>query len=265
MLTVKCYTSVEVNETSRAIATCVLSKLQVEYPGQLPDSAIRGYTKRLKQNIALIDESDLISLVQYNGPVHFVCGGWECQPMSLAGLHQGLDDSRFDCFLDMVKILNYLQKEQKPSPLYLFENTWPGLPGQYPKVDEAATLIESFLGAPVTIDAAGLGSAAHRVRLFWTNWLKPETLQDAIPKDILPSPSLKQILHVDHVPSQPTKYPRPPFAGHNKVSQPRLTMPTIVSYPKSHAYRMQENGRPGDGLLWNKRTKRYEVPTLEEK
>ena len=81
--------------------------------------------------------------------------------MSMAGKHKGMDDDRFAPFLDMIKILNFFQVEQHPSPLYLFENTWPGKPGQYPNVDKAAKLIEAFLGAPIVIDAASLGSAAH--------------------------------------------------------------------------------------------------------
>ena len=165
--------------------------MQSEYHGQLPDKAIRSYNKRLPQNISFVTENDLIQLVQYNGPVHFLCGGWECQPMSLSGNQRGLNDDRFSPFLDMVKIINFLQKEQLPPPLYLLENTWPGLPGQYPNIDKASALIESFIGAPVVIDAAGLGSAAHIVRLFWTNWCGAEILQDAIPTYILPSPTLK--------------------------------------------------------------------------
>ena len=77
--------------------------------------------------------------------------------MSMAGEHKGMDDDRFAPFRDMVKILNFLQTEQYPPPLYLFENTWPGKPGQYPNVDKAAKLIEAFLGAPVVIDTAGSG------------------------------------------------------------------------------------------------------------
>ena len=59
-------------------------------------------------------ESDLVYLVQNNGVVHFMCGGWECQSMSMAGKHKGMDDERFEPFLDMVKILNFLQTEQYP-------------------------------------------------------------------------------------------------------------------------------------------------------
>ena len=105
--------------------------------------------------------------------------------------------------------------------MYLFENTYPGTPGPYPRVDEAAKMVESFLGAPVVIDAARLGLVAHRVRLFWTNWCQPEQLQDAIPKDLPPTPSLASILHLDHVPTLLGHEPIYPFARHNKVGKPK--------------------------------------------
>ena len=101
---IDCYTSIEIDDVSRAIARKTLSDLQSEYPGQLPDRAIRAYNKRLPQDIRLVTENDLIQLVHNNGPVHLLCGGWECQPMSMAGNKRGFNDERFTSFLDMVKI-----------------------------------------------------------------------------------------------------------------------------------------------------------------
>ena len=86
--------------------------------------------------------------------------------MSLAGKHLGMGDDRFMPFLDMIRIVNFLQAEQTTKLLYLFENTHPGQFGQYPLVDDIAKMVESFLGAPVVIDAAGLGSSAHQIRLL---------------------------------------------------------------------------------------------------
>ena len=231
----------------------------------MPDKAIRGHNKRLPQNISLVGESDLSTLILNKGPIDFICGGWECQSMSMAGKHKGMDDDRFTPVLDMVRTLNFLQKNQISPPLYLFENTYPGTPGQYPCVDEAAKMVESFLGAPVVIDAAGLGSVAHRVRLFWTNWCPPEQLQDAIPQNLPPTPSLAAILHPDHVPTVPGHDPIYPFAKLNEVGKPRKCMPTIVSFPRSHAYRKKDNGLPGEGQLWNKRMKRWDEPSLMER
>lgn len=92
---VKCYTSIEIDDLSRAKAREVLSELQVEYPGQLPDRAIRGYNKRWPQNIDLVTKSNLSDSLQQNVIVHFICGGWKCQSMSMAGLHKGMEDDNF--------------------------------------------------------------------------------------------------------------------------------------------------------------------------
>lgn len=94
--------------------------------------------------------------------------------MSIAGKHLGQKDDHFIPFLDMVRIVNFLQSNQSINPLYLFENTYSGTLGQYPLIDKAAQMIESFLGAPIVIDAAGLGSVSHRVRHFWTNGCRAE-------------------------------------------------------------------------------------------
>ena len=133
---------------------------------------------------------DLHNLIIDKGPIHFIFGGWECQSMSMAGKHLGMSDERFMPFLDMIRICNFLQVEQSSIPLYLFENTFPGPPGTYPLVDDTAKMVEAYLGAPIVLDAAGLGSAAHRVGLFWTNWCRPEILQAAIPQNKIPQPSL---------------------------------------------------------------------------
>ena len=178
---VTCYTSVEIDDISRVISRKTLSDLQEEYPGQLPDRAIRGYNKRLPHNTQFVGESELTNLIRNNGPIDFICGGWECQSMSLAGKHLGMEDDRFMPFLDMIRIVNFLQAKQTTKPLYLFENTYPGQPGQYPLVDDTTKMVESFLGAPIVLDAARLGSSTHRIRLFWTNWCSAEILQKAVP------------------------------------------------------------------------------------
>ena len=106
---ISCYTSVEIDDISRVIARKTLDDLQAEYPGQLPDKAFRGYDKRLPQNIQFVGDSELTNLIRDNGSVDFICGGWECQSMSLAGKHLGMEDDRFMPFLDAIRIINFLQ------------------------------------------------------------------------------------------------------------------------------------------------------------
>ena len=82
--------------------------------------------------------------------------------MSRAGKQRGMADSRFRFFYDLVRITNFFQREQTSPLLYLFENTWPGR-NQTDAVRKASALVQSFIGAPVMANAAGLGAAAHRV------------------------------------------------------------------------------------------------------
>ena len=72
---VRCYTSVAIDDISRGISNEVLSKLQSEYPHQVPDSALRGHSKRLPQDITRVCENDLIALIENKVEVHFICGG----------------------------------------------------------------------------------------------------------------------------------------------------------------------------------------------
>ena len=42
-------------------------------------------------------------------------------------------------------------------------------------------------------------------------------------------------------------------------------MPTVVSYPRSNAYRQKDNGAPGEGQLFKRLTSEWEEPDAEEK
>ena len=72
--TVRCYTYVDRDHISRKIATAVLQALQHQYPTLLPDSAIRGFDKRLPQNISMCSELFLHQLVSTNGLVDLLGG-----------------------------------------------------------------------------------------------------------------------------------------------------------------------------------------------
>ena len=79
-------------------------------------------------------------------------------------------DPRFKYFYDLVRIINFFQQDQVTPLIYILENTYPG--EEYTEaVKKAGDLVQAFVGAPVVVDVADLGAAAHRVRLFWTNML----------------------------------------------------------------------------------------------
>ena len=148
--------------------------------------------------------------------------------------------------------------------MYLLENTFPGERCTL-AVQKANDLVQSFLGAPILIDAADLGAAAHRVRLFWKNMLQPTILQAALPKLLLPSPPLSSILKSHHVPTTPRHSDRLPFATHNEQGVARICMPTVVSYLHSNAFHPKENGNLGEGGVFNTISLEWDEPDTEEK
>ena len=262
--TVRCYTYVDRDPTSRQIAHSVVASLREQYPEQLPPSATRAFDKRLPQNISTVSDLFLSALVVSHGPVDLLGGSWECQSLSRAGRQRGMMDPRFQYFYDMVRIVNFFQREQQSSMVYILENTYPG-GNSTPAVKKAGELVQAFLGAPIIIDAADLGAAAHRVRLFWTNMLPAATLQAALPTLLPPLPSLDDILQPYHLPSQIGHTDRLPFAQQNQVGWGRVCMPTIVSYLRSNAFRTKLNGEPGEGEVYNIQTLQWEEPDVEEK
>ena len=173
-------------------------------------------------------------------------------------------DPRLRFFYDLVRIVNFFQREQASPMVYILENTHPG-EKVTTVVRSAGNLVQAFIGAPVVIDAADLGAATHRVRLFWSNMMQPEFLQAALPKLLIPSISLCSILKAHHIPTRPGHSDRPPFVTHNQLGGARLCMPTVVSYLGSRAFRPKENGNPGEGEVFNTESNLWEELDAEEK
>ena len=141
-------------------------------------------------------------------------------------------DPRFQFFYDLVRITNFFRRERTSPLLYIFENTWPG-GKQTDALRKAGALVESFIGAPVMVDAAGLGAAAHIVRLFWQNFQRPEILHAALPSDLPPAPPLNLILHPYHIPTKPGHSDRNPFSPQNHVGgERRVVVSYIIVYGK---------------------------------
>ena len=90
--TVRCYTYVDRDVTSRRIAQTVLTSLREQYPLQLPETATHAFDKRLPQSISAINSLFLTTLVATNGPIDILGGSWECQSVSRAGRQMGAMD-----------------------------------------------------------------------------------------------------------------------------------------------------------------------------
>ena len=68
----------------------------------------------------------MATLVATNGPVDLLGCSWECQSVSRAGRQMGAMDPRFTFFYDLVRIINFFQREQTSPLIYILENTYPG-------------------------------------------------------------------------------------------------------------------------------------------
>ena len=125
--------------------------------------------------------------------------------------------------------------------------------------------MQGFLGAPILLDAADMGSVAHRVRLYWQNFMTPKVLQAAMPKMMVPTSTFRWIQGPHHVPTKPGHTDVRLFAPWNIIGQKRICMPTVVSYIRSNAYRPKSDGEPGEGEVFNLAREEWEEPKCQEK
>ncbi len=171
---------------------------------------------------------------------------WPCQGHTWAGHGEGLRDLRSRMFWEMLRVLRHLQTHQACAPTYILENV-PLLGDIRSHVMASVHEIRSWIGPAVLLDATKVGSRAHHPRLWWTNLLSMEVLRRAyeimlrsshfIVDNILDSGRCSQVVRV---------VDRSPMAVVNRVGQPRMVLPTFVSFPTSHAYR-----EGGPGLVWD--------------
>jgi site-specific DNA-cytosine methylase len=97
--------------------------------------------------------------------VDLVIAGWPCQRMSMASKQNGLQDGHLSRFHDMIRVMPYLQTSQKRPPGYIVENM-PVVSSSQSRTLKSMHRIHNILGVPMLIDAAAVGSRAHRPRLW---------------------------------------------------------------------------------------------------
>lgn len=86
---------------------------------------------------------------------------WPCQGHSRAGSGRGLDDPWLGFFADLLRLIQWWITHQSTPLGYIFENV-PPLRDTRTKVREDGAYIHHLFGPPTFVDAAALGSYAHR-------------------------------------------------------------------------------------------------------
>ena len=239
---VRGYLYVETDEDARRISLRHVAQLVERYPHLLPVDAVRGYQHTLPTDILLLGADDLTRV----GPIDLVIAGWPCQGHSRAGQGRGFKDPRSRLFWEMLRVIRHLQTTQVHPPGYILENV-PILGDSREGVVTSVRQVRAWIGSAVLLDAAQVGSRAHRPRLWWTNMMPLEVLKRAF--DHVPRPeglTVDAILDRGRHSQAVRRADRPPLVMVNQVGTPRAALPTLVSHPASYAYR-----EGGPGLLWD--------------
>ena len=92
-----------------------------------------------------------------------------------------------------------------------------------------------------------------------------EVLEQVMPKMLLPSPPLHEVLLPFHEPSIFGHSDQRPFAPHNVRGEDRICMPTVVSFLRSNAFKPKEDGNLREGQVFNVIYNRWEEPAVGEK
>jgi hypothetical protein len=114
--------------------------------------------------------------------------GWECQGLSTTGFKEGLSDTRSNLFMDMVRMITWVQSVF-PTLGYVIKNT-PFQLDQREKVQEHYMLIKHYLGEPLLLDATQCGSYPHQFHNWWTN-LTPLSVLHLALRYTMKDPNLK--------------------------------------------------------------------------
>jgi hypothetical protein len=239
-----------------------LTQLAREFPTRVSAKAGAQLHHRISQDIQLVTADHLQAL----GPIDLVVAGWPYQGSSAARTGQGLDDSRSKLLVELLRVLHVLQGLHNAwgRPLgYLIEHVAAGH-NKRPKVQQDFAAARGLLGPELVVDAARLGSRAHRLRAWWTNLEGVSLLRAAFSNQQRP-PGLfvHQVLGRGRRAKRPQGTGMAPWTKAEVPGQERRTLNTFVSYSGSYAF--SRNGgavlrvqHPDGGVT-------FEKPTTEER
>ena len=234
------------SDSVRSIAEFRLQELSVRYPSLLSPDAWKDAFTSLPQDVFSITPDHLIGAGCLDGTQWFFIAGFECQDLSPAGSGAGLAGLRSNSFYPLLQILGELQHLQRLHlpPLYIIENTSMQSTANVRRaVLDAYEEICERIGPSCLLDAARVGSYAHRLRNYWSNLCDPAELQlvlDSYERD--QSLSLSDIIEYGrHAQICKQIHPDPWYCA-NIVGEPLLVLPTLVATIDSYSFR---NGKSG--------------------
>jgi site-specific DNA-cytosine methylase len=263
---------VEIDPVARRILEFCVWALHRRYPDQLPAVACEGLLTALPADIRLVGSQELRRYM----PIHIVTVSSPCQGLSRANRDgRGLADPRSELISNAKRILGYLSKNQTLKPAYTFEMVDAR---DHPSQDarDGFTIIDRVAGGAVDtaviIDAAKLGSAAHRVRAFWTNAAPSRTLKQRYAQFdrewVQDRKEAQNILHNGRRVNI-AQADDPDIRGFYRMNfkgEPIRVFPTLVSMPQSFAFRLHNDHQtPGQEMVYDPELRGRMEATADER
>ncbi|GAX84089.1 hypothetical protein CEUSTIGMA_g11513.t1 [Chlamydomonas eustigma] len=244
-----------------------LTQLTVQYPDQLPLEAWSSAFTALPQDVYAITEEHLSFAGALEEDPILLIAGFECADLSPAGSRKGLQGSKSSTFYPLLSVLASLQR-MRSSYAFPLANLIENTASQF-AYGSSRAMKDSFhelcakIGPPVVLDAANVGSYAHRLRNYWTNLVSSSALQcilDSFERD--PDLNLSDVLYTTN-PQICTKTRSYPWCTANVPGKLLKVLPTLVARVDSYAFRSRPDGE-GQGQVLNEEGNLVPL-TLEER
>jgi len=117
-MVVRKYLYVDINPIAKQVAASRMMELTVRFPQQFSTTTSKANFTFLPSDIQLIQKKHMELL----GPVDLNISSWECQGFLAARFGEGLNDTRFGLFMNMVRLITWAQSIF-PTLGYVIKNT----------------------------------------------------------------------------------------------------------------------------------------------
>ena len=210
--------------------------LRSAYPAQLHTEADAALTSQFSPNVHAFTPSDLRALLPVVAAENhvFICAGWDCRSRSKAGKGLGLADPRHRTLDGTHAYVRAAQALWPGRVTYLLENVavepYQGIAAQ-----ASEAYVRAAFGTPLVLDAVQVGSPMRRKRAYWTNAFVNSDFHDWLGRQALPYYPLSAYLHQGSSPRMANERDVRRHPNINRLNQPLLLGPTIVSSPSAWA------------------------------
>ena len=238
----------DISAPAQNVARVRVAQLHRQYPHLVASDAFDAAFTTLPMDILQCTSAALVSAgARAAGEQWLVIAGPECKDFSPAGKSRGLSGPYapvLEACINIIGALQQLRQGRGKAPLYILENAamQHNFRSQHVREVDFPAVCQR-VGVPVVLDAARVGSYAHRLRNFWQNLAPHRELQrDLATMERMPGIHADDVLKPGRFSSGVAVSDHEPFYPANQRGEPRSAFPTLVAYPLSRAFRPDRAG-----------------------